>query len=234
VSVQLRDCLGRAYTPAMRAELLKGRPPANKGRKYPAEVLSAGEVNALLATCSRRGTAGIRNRAMFVVQWRCGLRVAEMLDLELRDLDLDNRVLTVRHGKGDKRRVLGLDDQTVQVIETWLARRRKIGLGRAVPLFCTISKGKFQRPGRKVGYTTYRDALQRAAATAGIEKRVHTHGMRHTFAVDCLREGLNLVLIQKLLGHSDLATTAKYLDHLLPLEAVEAHQARSWPVAVAG
>jgi site-specific recombinase XerD len=230
---QKRDRLGRQYTAAQMSETRRGRAPANKGLKYPAEVLTAGEVSALLAVCSRRGLAGIRHRAMFVVQWRCGLRVAELLDLAPRDVDLDLRTVLVRHGKGDVARMLGLDDQAVVVIERWLAVRSKLSIPRSAPLFCTITTGKYQRAGRRMAYTTYREGLVRAADRAGIEKRVHTHGLRHTFAVDCMREGVPIGLIQKLLGHNDLATTVRYLDHLTNAEAVEAHQARQWPDQVA-
>jgi integrase/recombinase XerD len=215
------------------SETRQGRAPANKGLKYPAEILTSPEVGALLAVCSRRGKAGARNRAMFVVQWRCGLRAEELLGLMPRDVDLDRRTLLVRHGKGNRRRMLGLDDQAVVVVERWAAVRAKLGIGRSAPLFCTISEGQWQRAGRRLGYTTYRESLQRAGARAGIDKRVHTHGLRHTFAVDCMREGVPIGLIQKLLGHNDLATTVRYLDHLTNAEAVEAHQARQWPQQIA-
>jgi site-specific recombinase XerD len=233
VSKDRRDRLGRAYTPAQMSETRLGRAPANKGMTYPPEVLSAHEVGALLAACSRRGKAGARNRAMFAIQWRAGLRAAELLDLFPRDIDLDARTLLVRHGKGNKRRMLGLDDQAVLVVERWTRVRAKLGIGRAAPLFCTISQGKWQRAGRRMAYTTYRESLLRAGARAGIDKRVHTHGLRHTFAVDCMREGVPIGLISKLLGHNDLATTVRYLDHLTNAEAVEAHQAREWPELVA-
>jgi site-specific recombinase XerD len=224
-----RDRLGRNYTSAQMSETRLGRAPANKGLTYPAELFTAVEVSALLATCSRRGKAGARNRAMFVTQWRTGVRCQELLDLLPRDVDLDARTLLVRHGKGNKRRALGLDDQTVVVIERWLAVRAGLGISRSAPLFCTISTGKYQRAGRRLGYTTYRDSLQRAGARAGIEKRVHTHGLRHTFATDCLHEGISIPVISDLLGHNDLATTVRYLHRLSNHEAVTAAQVRVWP-----
>jgi integrase/recombinase XerD len=224
------DRRGRPYTSMMDSAARRGRRPPNYGRTFPAEVYSAGELNRLLAGCGR-GLAGLRLRAQVVVMWRCGLRVAECCALGVRDVDLQAGHVTVRHGKGDKRRVVGIDDASAAVVARWLTARARVpGIGRGAPLFCTITTG---HAGQPIQTPMLRTALARAGRRAGLDVRVHPHGLRHTFAVDLLREGVPLTHIQKLLGHSDLATTARYLDHLLPLEAVERARARVWPDGVA-
>lgn len=194
-----------------------GMDPLNKGRTFPAEVLTRDEVHALLACCSRKGNAGLRNRALIVLLYRTGLRVGEALALEPKDIDLEHGTVTVLHGKGDRRRTVGIDDSALAVVQQWLTRRRELGI-RKGPVFCTVSRGNMGSP----MYSSYlRDALKRLAQQAGIEKRVHPHGFRHTHASELAREGAPLHYLRKQLGHSNLGTTARYIDHLTPWEVVE-------------
>jgi site-specific recombinase XerD len=93
-------------------------------RRRPPEVLSEAEVVALMRACSTRAPTGVRNRALIAVMWRSGLRVSEALSLELRDLDLDAGTLRVRHGKGDKSRTVGVDEQTSALLARWIDRRK--------------------------------------------------------------------------------------------------------------
>jgi site-specific recombinase XerD len=218
--------LTRRRSPITLPGYRKGMRPANYGLKFPAEVLSDKEISRLLTACSRRGPTGLRNRAIIVVMWRAGLRIAEVLALELRDLDVDLGTVTVRHGKGNKRRVLGLDPEALAVVERWLQIRRGLrGLPRDAPLFCTITRGQMGRP---VSDAYFREAMKLLGRRADIGKRVHPHGLRHTFAVNLLREGHDLVTIQKALGHNDLATTARYVDHLYPQGLIDAMRGRQW------
>lgn len=226
----LVDRLGRPYTPMMDPALRRGQRPPNYGRRFPAEVLTSDEVGRLIAACPRRGPSGLRDRALIVVMWRAGLRIAEALALELRDVDLQAGTLTVRHGKGNRRRVVGIDPTAQAVLERWLDARSRLGVPRGARVFCTVSA---PRPGRPYQSPQARIMLKRRAGRAGIDKRVHPHGLRHTFAVELLREGLDVKMIQMQLGHNDLRTTDRYLSHLMPLELVEAMQRRDWPEQVA-
>ena len=79
-----------------------GFEPANKGLKYPVEVLSEAEAVALIRACSRRAPTGIRNKALIVLLWRAQLRITEALDLTPKDLDHDQCTVRVLHGKGDR------------------------------------------------------------------------------------------------------------------------------------
>jgi integrase len=202
-----------------------GMKPANYGQTYPAEVLTREEISRLLAACSRRGPTGIRNRALIVVMWRSGLRIAEALALCVKDIDLDAGTIAVLHGKGDRRRIVGIDPDALAVLERWIGLRRELGIGPASPLFCTISRPSRGRP---VGSSYIREALKALARKAEIEKRVHPHGLRHTHASELAREGVPIHVIRRQLGHSSLAMTERYIDHLTPMDVISAMQERSW------
>ena len=85
------------------------RRPANKGHRYPAEILTANEVRALITACSNRAPTGIRNRALLVLLYRAGCRISEALRLLPKDLDRASGTATVLRGKGGRRRTIGLD-----------------------------------------------------------------------------------------------------------------------------
>lgn len=200
-----------------------GMKPANYGKRYPAEVLSRDEVARLLAACSRRGSAGLRMRALIVLLYRSGLRISEALDLQVKDIDLEHGTIAVLHGKGDRSRVVGIDPQGQAVIERWLARRRELGLRGGI-VFCLITKGP--RFGGRQHSSVVREALKSLAVKADIEKRVHPHGLRHTHAAEIAREGVPIHIIRKQLGHVDLGTTARYIDHLTPQDVIDAIRGR--------
>jgi site-specific recombinase XerD len=191
------------------------------GKKFPAEVLTQDEVRALYRQTSLRCPTGIRNRALIFMGWRAGLRVSEALDLMPRDVNLQEGYVHVRHGKGDKARIVGLDETTCAVLQRWLDKRTQLGFNGRHPLFCTLH-------GERMKDAYMRELLPRLARKAGIEKRVHYHGLRHTFAWELSKEGkIRVREIQGLLGHASLATTATYLDHLAPHDLINAIRERS-------
>src|SRR5882724_11331329 len=118
------------------------RTPANKGRRYPAEVLTPDEVRALVKACSNRAPTGVRNRALVVALYRGGLRISEALRLAPKDVDRAAGTVTVLHGKGDKRRTVGLDPGAFAVLERWLDRRARLGINGRSPIFCTLKGGR--------------------------------------------------------------------------------------------
>lgn len=218
--------LERGRSPVTYSTYRLGQRPANYGRTFPAEVLTPDEIRRLLAAVSNRGPTGVRNRALVVVLWRGGLRISEALALYPKDVDPARGTITVLHGKGDRRRTVGLDPQAMATIERWLEVRAKRGISPRRPLFCTVSKGARQRA---VHAAYVRNFLKAAAAKAGIDKRVHPHGFRHTHAFELMQEGVPLPVIKDQLGHSSLDTTYRYLRHIAPLEIVKTMQARAWP-----
>jgi len=190
-------------------------------RRRPPEVLNEAEAIALLKACSTRAPTGVRNRALIAVLWRCGLRISEALSLELRDVDLQACTVRVRHGKGDRSRTVGLDEQTTALLARWLDRRKKIGPGARAPIFCTLQGGRLDS-------SYVRRLLPRLAAKAGIDRRVHAHGLRHTYASELAREGTAINVIRDALGHTSLAVTDRYLRDVAPTHVIDTIRARRW------
>ncbi len=124
----------------------------------------------------------------------------------------------VLHGKGGKARTIGLDALARSTLEAWLAVRPP---GRG-PLFCPVSK-----PGQPLKSNHVRNRLHRLAARAGIEKRVHPHGLRHAYAVELDAEGFPLRDIRDLLGHANASTTDTYLRGLGASSAIERAKTRT-------
>ena len=174
-----------------------------------------------MRACSSRAPTGIRNRALIAVLYRGGLRIAEALALEPRDVDPARGMLNVRHGKGDRQRLVGLDPAAFALLERWLDRRAALRLARRRRVFCTLQ-------GAPLDSSYVRRLLPRLARRAGIEKRVHAHGLRHAHAAELAQEGVPVNVIQQQLGHGSLATTDRYLRHIAPRERVEAMRARAW------
>jgi len=153
-----------------------------------------------------QGARGLRMSGLIVVLWRAGLRINEALSLNESDLDARRGSLLVRHGKGGKRREVGMDDWAWEHLTAWVQRRLELPLG---PLFCTICG---PTRGRPWSATAVRSELRRLGTQAGVRRRFAPHQLRHAHAVEMAREGLPLNIIQRQLGHSDLGTTSIYLQ----------------------
>lgn len=198
------------------------RAPRTKGVKLPGQVLTPEEMRALLAQCSRRAPTGIRDRALLTVIYRCGLRVSEALALLPSDVDIRRGTVRVNHGKGDKARIVGIGDGALAVLQLWVAKRKELGLAHnGNRLFCTLAGGP-------MSYSATQAMLKRRAAKAGIETRAHLHGLRHSHAAELRERGVDVVTIQKQLGHAHLATTHTYLNHIAPADVIAAGRADTW------
>ena len=198
---------------------------SNKGETFPPDTLTAEEVQRLMAACSKRGLAGIRQKALVCLLWRSGLRISEALALKPKDIDHDKGQVRVMKGKGGKYRIAGIDPGALAVLDTWLDKRKGLGLNGKHPIFCTITEGNMGKP---LATSYIRRKMAQLREKAGIEKRVHAHGLRHTHASELREESVEIGIISKQLGHSSIATTARYLDHVNPAAVVETVHARSW------
>jgi integrase/recombinase XerD len=125
-----------------------------------------------------------------------GLRVGELCRLEVDDLDLDRALVKVRRGKGDKDRIVVIDESTVAALRNWVAVRKPFTV-RPESLF-------------GVGSEWVERLVKKAARDAGITRKVTPHTLRHTLATTLLRHGLDIRFIQKQLGHASVATTEIY------------------------
>jgi site-specific recombinase XerD len=190
-------------------------------RRLPPEVLTDAEVCGLMRACSRHAPTGARNRALIALLYRTGLRISEALSLYPKDLDLADGSVRVLNGKGGRSRTVGLDPGAAAIIERWLEVRANLGLGGREPVFCTLH-------GHAMAAAYVRVMFKRLAARAGIEKRVHAHGLRHTHAAQLRAEGVDIAIISRQLGHASITTTARYLDHIAPTAVIDAMRRRTW------
>ena len=216
-----RDMLISMRTSAAFPGAGKGNVPPQKGLTLPAEILTPEEVLAILDQCQDT-TTGIRDRALITVMYRSGLRVSEALSLQPKDVDLRNGTIAVLHGKGDRRRTVGIDPGAAPTIQRWTdVRTNRLTPPPGVPLFCS-------QKCRRLSKSWVREMMVRNAQRAGVEKRVHPHGLRHTMAYELLMEGVSIPIIQRQLGHASLQTTDTYLSHIAPKQVIETITARSW------
>jgi site-specific recombinase XerD len=211
------------YAPATDSGIERTTPrtPPNKGRRYPAEVLTPIEIQALLDACSLHPHTELRNRAFLTTLYRTGMRCSEALALEPKDVDFFNTSIRVLHGKGDRSRTVGVDPGALDIINEWIAERERRGFTITQPLFCT-------RTGKAMPSSYVREFIKQLGARAGIAKRVHAHGLRHTHAYELMMEGIPVSIIQRQLGHSSLATTDTYLSHIAPQQVIDAIAGREW------
>jgi len=217
------DSAGRRRSPATMPGYHAGRPPRNKGRRYPADPPSVEEIVAIMR---RVGTDrhGARLRGLIVVLWRGGLRIQEALALSERDLDPHRGSILVRRGKGGRRREVGMDEWGFEQLRPWLVERAKLPVG---PLFCVIDGPTRGRPWSPAGV---RVEFRRVAAEAGIRRRFAPHQLRHAHALELAHEGVPLNIIRRQLGHANLGTTSIYLQGIDTEEIIAAVHARRAPM----
>lgn len=196
-------------------------PPGNKGKTFPAEILTPEEMKALLSCLDPDTWMGARNRALITVLYRAGLRHSEALHLLPHHVDTETGIIQVLHGKGDRRRSVGLDPGAGDVVDHWKRIRITVPITADAPLFCT-------RYGKHISLSYLRTVLPKLARKVGITKRVHPHGFRHTHAYELMMEGVEMPIIQRQLGHMSLATTDTYLSHIAPRQVIEAITKREW------
>ena len=178
-----------------------------KGRSLP-KVLTREEVERLIGAAeAREGAAGVRLKCMVELLYASGLRISELLALPLSALARDPAYLIVR-GKGGKERLAPLNDAARAAVKDYLAVR-----GGYLPAGDKANPWLFPSRGRGGRLTPRRFAqlLDEAASEAGIDPaRVSPHVLRHAFATHLLEGGADLRVVQKLLGHADIATTQIY------------------------
>jgi integrase/recombinase XerD len=168
------------------------------------EVLTVEEVEALVAAPPLERPLAWRDRALLDVAYATGVRVSELVGLQLVDLRFDDGLVRVI-GKGDKQRLVPIGRRAMGTAALY-AREVRPGLdkGQGAGAFFLNARG---RPLSRVGAW---EIVKRASAQAGISKRVTPHTLRHTFATHLLERGADLRALQEMLGHADLSTTQIY------------------------
>ncbi len=199
-----------------------GRSPRNKGRSYPPDPPRPQEIVAVMRRAGT-GDYGLRVRALIVILWRAGLRISEALDLAESDFEPARGALLVRHGKGGKRREVGMDEWGWEQIRPWAERRTQFPIG---PLFCIL---RGPNAGGPWASASARTQLRRLAVQAGVRRRFAPHQLRHAHAVEMAREGIPLNVIQRQLGHANLGVTSIYLQGIDSAEIIDIVHGRRAP-----
>jgi site-specific recombinase XerD len=217
------DAAGRPRSPATLPGYNAGRPPRNKGRRYPADPPRVEEIVAVMRAAGDR-PHGDRMRGLIVILWRAGLRISEALALAEADLEDGRGSLLVRRGKGGRRREVGMDEWGWAQLRPWLEYRVTLPVG---PLFCVINGPTAGTPWLP---TAVRAQLRRIASRAGVRRRFAPHQLRHAHAVEMAREGVPLNVVQRQLGHTDLGVTSVYLEGIDNGEVIDTVRRRRAPM----
>ena len=173
------------------------------GRRLP-KSLSEKDVEALLAAPNPSTAMGLRDRAMLEVLYATGLRVSELVSIELTQINMRQGVVRVV-GKGNKERLVPLGEEALDWLQRFLDESRaEFCRGRPTEaLFPT-------RSGRGMSRQAFWYMIKKYARKAGIKTALSPHTLRHAFATHLLNHGADLRVVQMLLGHSDISTTQIY------------------------
>lgn len=174
-------------------------------------ILSVDDINALLVTPNPESATGRRDRAWLETIYSTGVRVSELVGMNLEDMDLDERIIRVR-GKGKKERLVPFGRPASRAIsmifpdrEEWIRK----AVGRASGKPDVLALWLNQRGGR-ITSRSIRRLLNQHVENCAIFRKISPHALRHTFATHLLEQGADLRGIQELLGHEALGTTQKY------------------------
>lgn len=172
---------------------------------YLPEVLTLDEIDAMIAAIDPSKEEATRNRAIIETLYGCGLRVSELVNLEISRVFMTEGYLIVT-GKGNKERMVPMSQNSVDEINTYLADRQLLDIkpGEENILF-------LNRRGRRLTRQMIFTLVRQLADAAGINRVISPHTLRHSFATHLLEGGANLRAIQMMLGHENLSTTQLYL-----------------------
>ena len=178
------------------------------GRKLP-EVLSIEEIDEMISCIDLSANEGQRNRAIIETLYSCGLRVSELINLEINKIFLEEEYIVIK-GKGNKERIVPISPTAIHEIKLYLDDRRHLDIkpGEENILF-------LNRRGRRLTRVMIFYIIKQLAELANIRKEISPHTLRHSFATHLLEGGANLRAIQQMLGHESISTTEIYIhiDH---------------------
>jgi integrase/recombinase XerD len=212
----------RSFFKYLMREKLIGKDPASLiksprlGRSLP-KVMGRRDVEALIGAVSDSGPCGLRDKAMLELLYGTGVRVSELVDLDLDRVNMLVGTLLVR-GKGDKERVVPMGEYAIETLQSYL-RSGRPALAKGKP-----SKALFlNRRGKRISRQAVWKILKAYASRAGLRESISPHMLRHSFATHMLEGGADLRAIQELLGHADISTTQIY-THVASSRLKEIHR----------
>ncbi|MFW6210545.1 MAG: tyrosine-type recombinase/integrase, partial [bacterium] len=170
-------------------------------KKMP-DVLMGADIAMMLSAPDKSKKEGVRDAAILELLYSAGVRVTELVNMEITDVDLENK--TVRcFGKGSKERIVPVGDFMVETLSDYLLIRKEFAKKFDPSLFITRRGDRFTRMG-------IWKTIKKYAAKCGIKKNVYPHIFRHSFATHLLGGGADLRSVQEMLGHADISTTQIY------------------------
>ncbi len=168
-------------------------------------VLNVSEIEKILSAPGITDKFGLRDKAILELLYACGTRVSELINLKISDLFFDDEIIRV-FGKGSKERLIPVGSSAVRWVRTYLKKSR--------PLLMKKSKSEnnlfLNSRGSKLSRMGIWKIIDRYVKEVGIEKDVHPHTFRHSFATHLLEGGADLRAVQEMLGHADISTTQIY------------------------
>lgn len=171
---------------------------------YLPQVLSVDEIDSMEDCIDMSKKEGHRNRAIIETLYGSGLRVSELVNIQLSNIYFDEEYMKVT-GKGDKERLVPLSKESIKQIKDWLIYRNELEIKKGYEDFLFLN-----RRGAPLTRVMIFTIIKDLASKAGIEKNISPHTFRHTFATHLLEGGANLRDIQQLLGHESILTTEIY------------------------
>lgn len=174
------------------------------GRHLP-DVLTVEEIDAMIDAIDMSKFEGVRNRAIIETLYSCGLRVSELVNLEVNRVYFEEEYLIV-HGKGNKQRLVPMSETAIDAMKSYMEQRADIELKPGEENMMFVSKR-----GRRLTRMMIFYVVTSLADLAGIRKDISPHTLRHSFATHLLEGGANLRAIQQMLGHESISTTEIYL-----------------------
>ena len=216
------SCLRALYRYLLREKMLSDDPTLRVenpklGRPLP-ETLTEQDVERLLAAPDTNTSMGVRDRTMLEVLYACGLRVSELTNLQISEINLRQGVIRIV-GKGSKERLVPMGEESIVWVSRYLAEARLELLKKNLAQNCVFPSNRGVAMTRQAFW--YR--IKAHAQTAGIQKKLSPHTLRHAFATHLLNHGADLRVVQLLLGHSDLSTTQIY-THIAQHRMKELHE----------
>ena len=171
--------------------------------KHLPAILRENEVAELIGERPAAGDrAGFRDRAMAETLYSTGLRIGELVALNWADLDIEMSMLRVRHGKGNKERIVPIGEPAIVALQAW-QRNMPVASAPGGPIFTNLRGGR-------ITTRSVQNVVARLLARSGVQNRITPHGLRHSFATHLLDHGADLRSIQEMLGHTNLTTTQRY------------------------
>lgn len=205
---RMLSCLRGFYRYLLREELIKENPvhlieSPKRGRPLP-KTLTESDVENLLEAPDVNDPVQYRDRAMLELLYATGLRVSELVSLQLHEINLNQGVIRVM-GKGGKERLVPIGEEAITWLKSYFRDARPVLLNDKVSDVAFPS-----RRAQQMTRQTFWHRIKRHALVAGIDKPLSPHVLRHAFATHLLNHGADLRVVQMLLGHSDLSTTQIY------------------------